>query len=190
MLACKMGYEYKYPPKIVDLRFERMINNKKLLLQVLLLLFCFPVFGQKNQGLYILQFHNAGKDTLFNEAIEGLQNYFLSESDAIIYIAKIPSLLAAKGYPSASVDSTWNADSASTGIMLYTGQKFKWVNLAPVNIEPNALEAAGYNQQWFLGNRFNIDQLQSLREKLLSFYDNNGHPFASVFMDSIQLVGK
>jgi len=143
MLACKMGYEYKYPPKIVDLRFERMINNKKLLLQVLLLLFCFPVFGQKNQGLYILQFHNAGKDTLFNEAIEGLQNYFLSESDAIIYIAKIPSLLAAKGYPSASVDSTWNADSASTGIMLYTGQKFKWVNLAPVNIEPNALEAAG-----------------------------------------------
>lgn len=187
MLACKMGYEYKYPPKIVDLRFERMINNKKLLLQVLLLLFCLPVFGQKNQGHYILQFHNAGKDTLFNEAIEGLQNYFLSESDAIIYIAKIPSLLAAKGYPSASVDSTWNADSASTGIMLYTGQKFKWVNLAPVNIEPNALEAAGYNQQWFLGNRFNIDQLQSLREKLLSFYDNNGHPFASVFMDSIQL---
>lgn len=61
------------------------------------------------------------------------------------------------------------------------------MNLAPVNIEPNALEAAGYNQQWFLGNRFNIDQLQSLREKLLSFYDNNGHPFASVFMDSIQL---
>lgn len=95
MLACKMGYEYKYPPKIVDLRFERMINNKNCFCRFCCC-FCFPVFGQKNQGLYILQFHNAGKDTLFNEAIEGLQNYFLSESDAIIYIAKIPSLLAAK----------------------------------------------------------------------------------------------
>lgn len=188
MPACKMGYEYKYPPKIVDLRFVRMINFKKLLLQVLLVLFCFPVLGQEKPGNYLLQYHNAGKDTSFYEAIKSLQQSFPAESDAIIYMGKIPSILAAKGFPAASIDSTWT-DSSSTHILLYSGPKYTWLRLTPVNIESSALDAAGYNQQWFLDKPFNIDQLQRLQQKLLSYYENNGHPFAAVFLDSIQVEG-
>ena len=166
-----------------------MINFKKLLLQLLLLLFCLPVFAQKNQGNYLLQYHNAVKDTSFPEAIRELQHSFLAESDAVVYLAKIPALLAAKGYPAASVDSTWVMDSLTTHVLLYTGPRYKWVALTPVNIEANALDAAGYNQQWFLEKLFNIVQLQRLTQKLLKYYEDSGYPFASVYLDSIRLAG-
>ncbi|MFZ1528649.1 MAG: POTRA domain-containing protein [Ferruginibacter sp.] len=143
-------------------------------------------FAQKNRGNYPLHIHNNGKDSSFDAAARQLQTFFESPADAEIYVSKIPALLAAKGYPLASVDSVWYADSA-THINLYSGEKYNWMQLSVVNIDEPALDAAGFNPGSFAGKNFSIAQFQQLQQRLLSYYEQNGYPFAAVYLDSIFL---
>ncbi len=142
--------------------------------------------AQKNRGNYPLYLHNSGKDSSFDAAARHLQTFFESPADAEIFISKIPALLAAKGYPLASVDSVWYADSA-THIDLYCGQKYNWMQLSAVNIDEPALESAGFNPGNFSGKNFGIVQFQQLQQRLLTYYEQNGYPFASVYLDSVSL---
>ena len=130
--------------------------------------------------------HPIGKDSSFATPSLGLQTGFNTEAEATTYINKIPSLLASKGYPVASVDSFWqHADTFH--IALYTGQRFSWVLLSTNNIDKQALDAAGFAQKNFSSKTLNMQQLQSLQERLLRFYETKGYPFAAVFLDSIQI---
>ena len=130
--------------------------------------------------------HPIGKDSSFATPSLGLQTGFNTEAEATTYINKIPSLLASKGYPVASVDSFWqHADTFH--IALYTGQRFSWVLLSTHNIDKQALDAAGFAQKNFSSKTLNMQQLQSLQERLLRFYETKGYPFAAVFLDSIQI---
>lgn len=63
-----------------------------------------------------------------------LQSSFSSLNSATACINKLPALLASKGYPVASVDSSWFTDT-SANILLYLGTKYNWVKLKPVSIE-------------------------------------------------------
>ncbi|MEO6404137.1 MAG: BamA/TamA family outer membrane protein [Ferruginibacter sp.] len=135
---------------------------------------------------FFLHIHSAVKDSSFAPAGLGLQTAFNSEIALANYIAKVPMLLASKGYPVASVDSQWTEDNGSH-IILYTGQKYNWVLLKTAGIEPQALSNADFNAGNFAGKVFNISQLQLIEERIISYYENEGYPFASVFLDSISI---
>ncbi|MBC7866359.1 MAG: BamA/TamA family outer membrane protein [Gloeobacteraceae cyanobacterium ES-bin-316] len=142
-----------------------------------------PADEKKSFSLFI---HYVGKDSGFTNPALGLQTAFAGETEAITYINKIPQLLASKGYPIASVDSFWQ-QTDSLHIQLYTGQKYNWVQLSANNIEKPALDAAGFTSKNYSNKPLNMAQLQTLQERLLSYYERQGYPFASVFLDSIQL---
>lgn len=141
----------------------------------------------QTRSSYPLNIHIIGKDSSFNVQQLGLQAEFSGSAEAYGYITKIPSLLAAKGYPIASVDSIWEMPDA-LHISLYPGTKYTWMQLRPVDVEPEALAAAGYQQKDFNNKPLNIVQVRSLQERMLGFYEKAGYPFATVYLDSVQVT--
>lgn len=156
------------------------------LMLLLLCQCCFLLKPAAQQKSYALIIHAAGKDSSFNVGTLGLQTAFSSNTDASAYVAKIPSILISKGYPAASIDSTW-ADSSNLHIILFSGPKYNWLQLQVSGIDQQALDASGYIQKNFTDKPVNFSQLQVLQQRLLNYYEKNGYPFAAVFLDSIQL---
>lgn len=133
-----------------------------------------------------LRIHYIGKDSSFNPASLQLQGSFSSRLLCTDYINKLPSLLASKGYPTASVDSTWFEEGA-VSITLYTGKQYHWIRLMADSVEKSALDESGFLPKQFTGSVLNISQLQALQRRILNYYEKSGYPFAIVYLDSIQL---
>lgn len=69
---------------------------------------------------------------------------------------------------------------------LKTGKKFEWVKLNLGNIDPVFLVKAGVDIRQFQNRPANIENLRALFEKLLTSSENQGYPFASVKLDSLE----
>jgi outer membrane protein assembly factor BamA len=135
---------------------------------------------------YHLQITPAGKDTsLFSRHDLNIKTSFPSREECTIYINKLPSYLLSKGYPAASVD-TVIYDSASARIILYTGQKFQWAEINTDSFESKVLDITGWKPG---NNRTGFMQLQELQQKILSYYETNGYPFAAVKLADIRFDG-
>ncbi len=91
-----------------------------------------------------------------------------------------------KGYVGASVDSI-AFDSASTFISLYLGPQQKWVQLSADSIDKKVLSAGGFFYGDYANKPINFTQVKLLKERMLNYLENNGYPFASVFLDSIKM---
>lgn len=156
--------------------------------QILLTIICLCCFFIKlsGQSNYELIIHHVSKDSGFTTGTLGLQTSFNSSTEAATYLSKIPQVLASKGYPAAAVDSSWE-DAGQLHILLYSGPKYNWLQLQTSGIDKNALSAAGYIEKNFNNRPVNFSQLQLVQQRLLNYYENNGYPFATVFLDSIQL---
>ncbi len=135
---------------------------------------------------FLLQVQLVGKDSGFNVATLQLQQTFDNVLQCTAYINNLPNLLSAKGYPAASVDSVWQ-DTASATIQLYLGKQYKWIKLLPDSIDQKAIDQSGYLSKNFSNKLFSMPQLQGIQNKILNYYENNGYPFAQVFLDSIHL---
>jgi len=148
---------------------------------------CLPLFSQTaDTASYRLRIHYVDKDSLFKTEALRLQEGFDSQLSCLEYINNLPSLLQLQGYVGASVDAV-RIDTAVTYIDLYLGQQQKWMRLSADSIHLQALEAAGFYPENFNRKLLDIQQVQSLKERLLLHYENNGYPFASVYLDSIEL---
>jgi outer membrane protein assembly factor BamA len=133
-----------------------------------------------------LNIHLVDKDTSFNLQALQLQTTFDGVIQCRSYIAALTTVLSAKGYPTASVDSVWE-DSTSAGVQLFLGQQYHWVKLLPDSIEKKAIDESGYFEKNFSNKLLNIQQLQTVQLRILNYYENNGYPFAQVFLDSVRL---
>lgn len=169
---------------------KAVVTLKKGLTLCILLCCLHPcVWSQKtgdDKSPISLIIHYVGKDSGFATASLGMQTGFAGATEAVAYIDKIPQTLASKGYPVASVDSLWQQGD-SFHIQLYTGQKYNWIQLLTYNIDKQALDAAGFAQKNYSNKPLNIPQLQLLQQRLLNYYEKQGYPFASVYLDSIIL---
>ncbi|HYC29911.1 MAG TPA: hypothetical protein VEB42_13860, partial [Chitinophagaceae bacterium] len=102
------------------------------------------------------------------------------------YVQSLPALLQSKGFIAASVDSV-HTDSTSTVISLYVGDAFKWAYLNTGQVNKGWLSSVGWNERQYADKPFNWQQYAQLRQKLLDYLENNGYPFAKLFLDSLQL---
>lgn len=140
--------------------------------------------GAMGQHQLLIQF--ADKDNSFNPQPLQLQTSFSDITSCSGYIFKLPSLLSAKGYPTASVDTILE-EKGRTTIRLFLGKQYRWVKLQPGNIDKKALDESGFSARQFNGKLLDMQQLQSLEERIVRHYENNGYPFAAVMLDSILL---
>jgi outer membrane protein assembly factor BamA len=66
------------------------------------------------------------------------------------------------------------------------GPAYKWVKLTKGNVPQDILGSAGFRDEQFEGKIFNPDQFARKAERLIQFLENNGYPFASLKLDSIE----
>jgi outer membrane protein assembly factor BamA len=161
----------------------------KYLSNALLLVFLLFFFNPKtvlSQQKYTIQYILSGKDTSYNFPQIGLKTIFENKDTASKYVGKIEKLLFSKGFPAASVDSVFY-DSTSVKVKLYLGEKYQWAEISVDSIDKKVLDETGWAKNHFKGKGFNFQQLQLQKERMVENYENNGYPFAEVFLKNVEI---
>ena len=141
-------------------------------------------FGQTT---YFLNAKSIDKTPEFLKNEIGLQTEFPSRPVCIDYVNKLPSLLQAKGFVNASLDSIF-FDTTSARLVLYIGEQYKWAHINIASADPQVLSVSGWNGKLFSNKPINFDQLKGFQENMLIHLENNGYPFAKIYLDSISLI--
>ncbi len=102
------------------------------------------------------------------------------------YISDLARLFGNKGYLVASVDSVWYLQN-NVHVDFYVGKKYNLVQLRTNGIDKALLSKVGYQQKNFIDKPLNISELDLLKERLLVYYENEGFPFAAVYLDSVAI---
>ncbi|MEQ8625587.1 MAG: hypothetical protein RJQ00_00760 [Vicingaceae bacterium] len=109
-----------------------------------------------------------------------------SKADGLKEGAKILQQLYASSYLSASIDSTFiNKDELI--LIVNKGEPFEWIKLSRGNMDPKAEATIDLSSRLFLNRPFNPKQLAALYERTVRYYEDNGYPFVSVKLDSIEI---
>ena len=116
----------------------------------------------------------------------GLQTSFTSRIACEEYINRLPGYLQSKGFVTASIDSL-KYDSGFASILLFIGEQYLWAQLDAKYVESSLLDAIGWREKMFANKPMDFSQVRLLEEKMLNQLENNGYPFAKVFLDSLQL---
>lgn len=92
-----------------------------------------------------------------------------------------------KGYLAAHYDSLVS-DSNHVSAYLFIGDKYKLSYLGKGNVEDEILREAGYKFKHFSNSlAYNQKKISRLMMGILEYCENNGFPFASVSLDSINI---
>ncbi len=126
------------------------------------------------------------KDSIIQPQPIFLKTSFVNLQLLYEYVNGLPKMLAIKGFATASVDSVWQIED-TMHINLYWGTKYNWVKLRTTGIDKNILEKSGYLAKNFIDKPLNFADVAILKEKLISIYENEGYPFATVYLDSITI---
>ncbi|MEN9548865.1 MAG: hypothetical protein RIR12_1456 [Bacteroidota bacterium] len=139
--------------------------------------------AQKN---YLLTLQ--GVDTASATVLKSLplKYQFASKQECVTYIQKLPQLLRSRGYITSSID-TLRYDAAAAIAYIYTGQLYKWVMLHTTSVDSALVNKINGQQKSFANKPVEFEAVQNLQEKLITYLENNGYPFAVTFLDSIQL---
>jgi hypothetical protein len=135
------------------------------------------------QIIYKLQVINTDSQSIFKKITYKKQfsnKEFIAKESNKIYVSLIN-----EGYISASMDSIVQ-DSLTYKAYITIGQKYKWVSLKYSKKDQAIVSKLGYNERFFSNRPFKFTELSRFMEKVIVYYENNGHPFVSAKLDSIR----
>ncbi len=69
-------------------------------------------------------------------------------------------------------------------IVVQSNQKLKWENLKIGNLPRNLADNINFKEKYFRDTDFNWKDWEKLSQKIIQYSQNNGSPFAQVFLDS------
>ena len=161
-------------------------HMRKFRLQISVLPFLLLSIYTSAQNKYNLRIKGVDKDSATIVATTGLQTSFASQTACTDYINRLTGYLQSKGYVTASVDSL-KYDATAAHIVLFMGELYLWAQLDAKSIETPILDAIGWREKMFANKPIDFTQVQTWEERLLSYLENNGFPFARVYLDSLQL---
>jgi translocation and assembly module TamA len=72
---------------------------------------------------------------------------------------------------------------------LFLGEKFKWVSLRKGNIDGYLLDRTGFRERFYRDKPFRYNEYNKLEKAFIKVSENNGFPFASIRLDSLD-IGK
>lgn len=145
-------------------------------------------FWGNAQQTYRLRYFFVDKDTSFLPQNIGLQDVFSNQTICREYVYKTPEQLQLKGYISASVDSL-AFDSSSASIWIYLGEQYRWIRLNTDSADRKMLSGIGWSDKLMNNQPVDFNQLQYWQNRMLNYYEDNGHPFANVVLDSLTIAG-
>jgi len=138
------------------------------------------------QKTYGLRLYAIDRDSVFLTEELAVPSTFSDRYACSNYINKLALDLRAKGYVTASLDSV-HYDSTFATAVIFIGDTYKWATIDTKNIDAQILDAIGWREKNFVEKPMDFDQLKTWQEKILVYLENNGYPFAKVFLDSLQI---
>lgn len=149
------------------------------------LLFTFLlVIPIKSQSVYTLKVVNTDNHPLFTKL--KYQQQFFTKDHLLNEIHKLYTTLIDDGYISASVDSIKN-DSLNYVAFIVVGQKYRWANIRYDLKDQEIIDKLGYGERFFIDRPFSGKEISTLMEKIIKHYENNGFPFISAKLDSVNI---
>ncbi|MGC4035730.1 MAG: BamA/TamA family outer membrane protein [Chitinophagaceae bacterium] len=159
----------------------------RLALQIsVLLLVLLTANHASSQHTYGLKMRAADRDSAFLTEVLGVPTEFSNRYNCSDYINKLPIDLRAKGYVNASLDSV-RYDSTYATAVIYVGDVYKWAQIRTKGTDPELLNSIGWREDAFVNKTMDFEQLKNWQEKMLVYLENNGYPFAKVYLDSVQI---
>jgi outer membrane protein assembly factor BamA len=110
------------------------------------------------------------------------------QEEAYREINKVITELQYQGYLLAGADSIWS-DSTTLSAKIKEGEQFRTAILKLGNLNPVIASRAGINEKIMSQKPFRYRELAKGFEKILRYFENNGYPFATVSLDSVQIDG-
>ena len=101
-------------------------------------------------------------------------------------IRRVLHFLYDDGYIAANIDST-KKDSLHLDIHLHIGNRYYFANISRCNVVELLLDETGYKEKIFTNTPFRYDELSKLYEQIITYCENNGFPFASIKLDSVNI---
>lgn len=138
------------------------------------------------QQKYRLKYFFIDKDTAFTADNIRLDTTFEGIENCRTYLDKAIPDLRTKGYIAASLDSTVFQNNAAEA-WIYLGEQYRWWKLNTDSADKAMLGGIGWNDKGFSHSLLNFDRLQYWQERMLSYYESNGYPFAKITIDSLSI---
>lgn len=134
------------------------------------------------QKLLSLEIKSVQPNEILNKI--SYKKFFISKTERDKEIQNVFFSLYDNAYLSASADSLVN-DSLREVVWIKIGEQYKWATLRKGNVDEGILSEVGYREKLFKGKPLYFKDVRKFQEKILSYCENNGYPFASVKLDSI-----
>lgn len=157
----------------------------RLFLSVLLTFFI--ASGVDAQEPYAVHYHLVNKDTATASESIGLRTLFSSKKDCIFYMENLVKNQKMLGFLTCSIDSV-QYNAAFAEVWIFIGERYAWSDIHVSEEVKRIAEAAGVLHHFHKKNNFNDSIISVLHYKMINWLENNGYPFASIVLDSIQLM--
>ncbi len=119
-----------------------------------------------------------------------LPEYKKTIKDSIGVLRVVNDIITAlhqQAYIVARIDTIlFSKDSANAYIFI--GKKFNWVSLSKGNIDGYLLDRSGFKERFYRNKPFRFNEYNKLEKSFIKLSENNGFPFASIRLDSIELT--
>jgi outer membrane protein assembly factor BamA len=138
-----------------------------------------PVFSQQNYSLEIRSL----KDQALLKQI-AYKKTFITKAALEKEMQNVLFTCYDNAYLTASYDSIIN-DSLSLKAYLNFGAQYKWAHLKKGNVDEGVLSEIGFREKIYKNKPIYFKNVKRIQERLITYYENNGYPFASVKLDSI-----
>ena len=92
-----------------------------------------------------------------------------------------------QGFLTSNIDKIIRKDSTFQAV-LFVGNKYEWATLHKGNLSLSDLDKIGFRERIFTRKVFNYKELSFWINKILTYQENNGYPFASLVLDSILIA--
>lgn len=152
------------------------------LILCLCFLFCRQVSSaQQNYTLTLL----AASDPVLIKKIDHKKSFnskVLREKE----LQKILLICYDNAYLAASYDSIVG-DSLQQTAYLNFGAQYRWAKISSGNVDEGVLSEIGFREKLYRNKPLKYKDVKRVQEKIITFYENHGFPFASVKLDSVKI---
>jgi outer membrane protein assembly factor BamA len=114
------------------------------------------------------------------------QRKFDNPAQRIHEMQKVLFSLYDNAYLSASYDSTME-DTTLLNVYLFHGKRYEWAYLKKGNVDEEVLSQLGFRERVYRNKPFYYKDALMLMDKVVSFYEDHGYPFAQIHLDSVKL---
>ncbi len=125
------------------------------------------------------------KDSVFIKKNLKHETRFADTTLVFNELKNITAQLHAQAYLEASIDSTARHDSTLTA-WLHVGPAYEWASITNGNVDRDFLDRSGFRVKLYAGKPLLFTDIQKMQERLLEQAENNGFPFAKVWLDSLE----